>query len=331
MNRALPRRLDIARRVLTQAPVARHAGACVVIAGGSGFLGRWLLEGALEISRTVPLDIFCISRRPPEVPAADAYGFRHIASDVRLLDIRQMPRGARIIHAASPINQAGDSAFAETLASTIVSGTQQLLNAAISREADRFVYISSGAVYARRTPDPDEAAPTVSADATSAYARHKAEAELRCNAARSSGLSTVIARLFAFLGAGMPVNGPLAAGNFIRDAVAGEDIALSSSGCAIRSYQHPADTAVWLLSLLFQAQPPSLINVGDDAPISIRDLAERVGMLFGRRVVVPHSNSPSALIDRYVPDLSLARRYGLCNTISLNDAIQEAYDWMLTA
>ena len=141
---------------------------------------------------------------------------------------------------------------------------------------------------------------------------------------------TAIARCFAFVGPHLPLDTGFAAGNFIRDALRGGPIQVKGDGTPRRSYLYAADLAAWLWTILVEGRPGRAYNVGSDADLSIRELADEV-----RKVVAPQADvtvakqpEPGKLAERYVPDITRARtdlRLGVW--ISLQDAIARTVAW----
>ena len=118
----------------------------------------------------------------------------------------------------------------------------------------------------------------------SAYGEGKRAAEMLCTiAARQHGLDIVTARIFALLGPLLSLDIHFAAGNFIRDAMAGKTIVVEGAGRAVRSYLYAADLTVWLWAMLLRAPAGAIYNVGSEEWVSIAELAERVARLLRRR------------------------------------------------
>ena len=144
------------------------------------------------------------------------------------------------------------------------------------------------------------------------------------------GLDVVIARLFAFVGPGMPLDTHFAIGNFIRDAVAGREIAVTSDGTPVRSYLYASDLAAWLLRLLTAGGAGRVYNVGSDAAISLAELAALVARTVpgaqGYAVKgVPDANAFHA---RYVPAIARAREeVGADVWTPLDEAIARTAEW----
>ena len=167
---------------------------------------------------------------------------------------------------------------------TIVNGMRAVLARAESWGHVRMLFTSSGAVYGRQPPDithlaeddrggPDPLAPA------NAYHEGKRLAEMLGALSTAAGsLDVVNGRLFAFLGPHLPLDAHFAAGNFLRDALAGGPIVVGGDGTPFRSYQYPSDLVVWLLALLVRGTPGHAYNVGSDEAVDIRALAERIAV-----------------------------------------------------
>jgi dTDP-glucose 4,6-dehydratase len=112
---------------------------------------------------------------------------------------------------------------------------------------------------------------------SSAYGEAKRLAEQWCvQHGLQHGMNISIARCFAFVGAGLPLDGHFAIGNFIADALAGRPVAVRGDGSPMRSYLYGADLAIWLMTCLLRGQHGRAYNVGSNQPLSIRELAQQV-------------------------------------------------------
>ena len=103
------------------------------------------------------------------------------------------------------------------------------------------------------------------------YGKGKLESERLCI---ESGIDTVIARCFAFVGPFLPLDIHYAIGNFIRDALEGKDITVTGDGRPYRSYLYAADLMVWLWTILLEGVPGTAYNVGSENAVSIAELAK---------------------------------------------------------
>ena len=219
---------------------------------------------------------------------------------------------------------------------TIVEGTRHVLEFAKRCEAKRFLLLSSGAVYG---PQPNDlthlpelypGAPDPM-DPRSAYGEGKRQAELLCTLAhRTSGLPTMIARCFAFVGPRLPLDEHFAIGNFIRDALNGGPIHVKSDGTPSRSYLYAADLAIWLWHILLRGEPCRPYNVGSNRAVSIAQVANVVAECAGPGVDVRIARQPGhgRPADRYVPSVERARsELGLRQTIDLDEAVRKTLRW----
>jgi dTDP-glucose 4,6-dehydratase len=162
-------------------------------------------------------------------------------------------------------------------------------------------------------------------DPRSAYGQAKRMAEQMCScAAVGSRLEPVIARAFAFVGPGLPLDGHFAIGNFIRDALADAPIVVGGDGTPLRSYLYAGDLAAWLVTLLAQGEAGTAYNVGSDEAVSIADLAGLVARTLpsATGVTIRGTAAAGAHRSRYVPSIARAQSLGLAAWTPLDEAIR---------
>jgi nucleoside-diphosphate-sugar epimerase len=167
-------------------------------------------------------------------------------------------------------------------------------------------------------------APPTTAD-SSVYGQAKRLAEQMCTIyGVARGLDTVIARCFAFTSPHVPLDGPYAIGNFIRDALQSDVIRVRGDGRAVRTYLYGRDMAHWFMTLLTFGAAGEAYNVGSDQPVTMAELAATVASILspGKPVVIENSVVDDGTRSTYVPDITKAGRLGLEVETALPDAIR---------
>jgi len=317
----------------------------IFLSGATGFFGAWLLESFDYCNRKLNLElsVTAVSRNPdaflekmPHLAGQSSISF--IKGDIRDF---AFPEGEfdSVIHGAASTSLDAASRPAE-LMSTLIHGTERMIQFARERRARRFLYISSGAVYGRQ-PDTlghipeDYCGGPDWLDPNSVYGEGKRISEQMCSLfAHETGVRIAMARCFTLLGPHLPLDRHFAIGNFIRDALAGRNISVKGDGSPIRSYIYAADLAIWLWTLLLRADDlptnPFACNVGSADEISIADLASTVARALNP-AIKPEVASKTTLVERqprYVPDIRKAREVlGLVPLIGLEDAIRRTAEW----
>jgi dTDP-glucose 4,6-dehydratase len=144
------------------------------------------------------------------------------------------------------------------------------------------------------------------------------------------GIEPTIARCFAFIGPYLPIDAHFAAGNFIRDALAGGPINVTGDGSPLRSYLYSGDLAIWLWTILLRGQGLHPYNVGSSAALSVAELADVVARTVAPAVSVHRAKLPRAGVpaERYVPSVTRAEKeLGLQARISVEEAIRRTVSW----
>ncbi len=291
-------------------------GARVLLTGGTGFFGVWLLATLQAADRRYELGVTVdvVSRAPDrfvgEHPSIAAWpGLSWITGDVRSFVARRPYTHAML--GATAASAALNAEQPLEMFDVIVAGARHSL--AQLRDRPRVLLVSSGAVYGRQPPELDEVPETRLGqhdplDPGNAYAIGKLAAEHLASAwGRGRGADVVIARPFAFAGAGLPLDAHFAIGNFVGDAAAGRDIQVKGDGTAIRSYLYAPELAAWLWVLLTRGEAQRAYNVGSAEAVSIATLATIVAASGGVGFRIEGVPVPGAAAARYVPDV---RRVG---------------------
>lgn len=314
----------------------------LLLTGGTGFVGKWLLASVLEAAKVFELgvEIVVVSRNPKAFlaghPGLEKYSaVTWIEQDIRSLKVGDIKPCEFALHAATDV---ASKVSSSEMFETCVTGTQRVIDLVDDGGGGgRLLLLSSGAVYGSSKPNmlqfneewqgaPDPLLPS------SAYGEGKRASEILCAMAAEQrpGLNCAIARCFAFVGPHLPLDKHFAIGNFILSALRGEDIVINGDGTPVRSYLYAMDLAHWLWVMLFEAPNARAYNVGCDVSISIEALAKRVNSVLSGQGSVQIQLKPKAGVPAsvYVPSIERLRdELGLSPSVNLDEAIRRTADW----
>lgn len=266
----------------------RLAGKKFLITGATGMIASTLIDILMcwnKKHQNAPgIHMIAVSRN--EKRARERFGkywgseyFSYLSHDITT-PLPELGNVDYILHAASNTHP---RAYASDPIGTItanVEGTHQLLEYASSHNCQRFFFFSSVEIYGENRKD------TESFDEhylgyidcntlRAGYPESKRLGEALCNAyAVQKGQDFVIGRFSRVYGPTMLESDSKAIAQFIKKAVAGEDIVLKSAGTQVYSYTYVVDAAVAALYLLLYAKSGDAINIADrNSDISLKDLA----------------------------------------------------------
>lgn len=288
---------DLRGAVENVADAAKLFGSSVMITGAAGLIGSYLTDMLLMMNKQMQSGItvyaldLSLERLRARFEGADTDKLVLIESNVN-----EKPEfdfdADFIIHAAS---NAFPAAFNSDPVGTIMSnigGTKYLLDHALAHKTKRFLYISSGEVYGQGDLSLESFNESYGGyvDPTSVrscYPNSKRCAETLCvSYMKQFGLDTVIVRPSHTYGANATKNDNRANVQFVNNALAGEDIVLTSAGTQERSYTYIADTASAILTVLAKGIGGEAYNIA--TPISrttIAGLAHTIAAAAGVNVV----------------------------------------------
>ncbi len=320
-------------------------GQRLFITGGTGFFGCWLLESFVWANDKLKLnaEAHVLARNPSALQKKASHLANHPSVHLYAGDVRsfKFPKGefSHIIHAATKASASLNNENPLLMLDTIVDGTRCALEFARSCCAQKFLLISSGAVYGKQPaeithiPENYNGAPDMQ-DPRSAYGEGKRLAELQCAIySRLYGVETKIARCFAFVGPYLPLDTHFAIGNFIRDGMNGDTIRINGDGTPYRSYLYAADLAIWLWNVLIRGTSCRPYNIGSEHDVTISALARTVAGLCQPPVNVHIIGKPvrGKAAERYVPSTQRVKAdLGVSEFIDLQASILRTIRWHTT-
>lgn len=290
----------------------------IFITGGTGFFGKWFLETFAYASNKLNLNckIIVLSRKPEKFLDEFVYIknnpiFKFVKGDVRNFISPSEPIDY-IIHAATEASAKLNNEEPLLMMDTIIEGTKRTLELAKEKRVKSFLFISSGAVYGKQPSDithisEDYIGAPNCQDPSSAYGEGKRVGELLSAIYfKQFGVPVKIARCFAFVGPYLPLDAHFAIGNFILNALKGEDIIIKGDGTPYRSYLYAADLMIWLLTILLKGKNNVAYNVGSDEDLNIKELANTIADCFEIKIEVEIKTIPDTKsnIERYVPSVT---------------------------
>ncbi len=317
-------------------------GQRIFVTGGTGFFGCWLVESFCRINQALGLNasLVILTRNPANFATKCPHLASNPAVSLHSGDVRSFafPDGSfdYVVHGAADTSVKAVAATPRDTFSTIVDGTERVLQFATAAGARKFLFLSSGAVYGKQPPELTHVPETYNAAPdpmvpTSVYGESKRAAEQLCTLYQQEGhLECKVARCWTFCGPHLALDQHFAIGNFIADALGGRPIRIRGDGTPRRSYLYTADLAIWLWSMLFRAPGLVPFNVGSARDVSILELARTVVTALDAKVEIQVAQTPHKEIPplRYVPCVDRARsELGLVQSVDLIEMIRRTANW----
>jgi UDP-glucose 4-epimerase len=190
-----------------------------------------------------------------------------------------------------------------------VGGTVSLMEAMRDVGVGRVVFISSGAVYGDQGKQPlkEDAVP----DPRSPYAVSKLAAEFYVRTIGGLwGIETVSLRVFNAYGPGqhLPPSHPPVIPSFLRQGIRGGSLVVYSDGSQTRDFVYIDDV---VRAMVAAATAPDInqkvINVGSGKETAIREVAEQVLQLTGKKAEILFTPRNDPGVSRMSADLTLAK------------------------
>lgn len=285
---------DILRAATLDLPWSKLHGCNILVTGATGLVGSCVIE-VLMSRPGKDYQVYASGRN--EARAKER--FREYEGDEAFHFIRydvMEPLDSDIdfdyiIHAAS---NASPNYFAtkpvEVMKSNL-NGVCNLLDYGLRHGLKRLLFVSTGEVYGEgdgRVFTEDYSGYVDPVSPRSCYPSSKRAAETLCVAySQEYGTDVVIARPSHIYGPNFTETDNRVYAQFIRNVLNGEDIVMKSTGSQYRSWCYVVDCASALMYILLKGENGQAYNVADaSSNISIRDLAEMIAEIGGKKVIM---------------------------------------------
>jgi UDP-glucuronate decarboxylase len=333
------------------------SGRRVVLTGGAGFLGYYLIQTLLEWNARSPpasrIDLTVVDNFMRGLPSwlgrLRDDSLRVIRHDITEPLPSDLGSFDYYVHAASIASPTFYRQHPIATMDANVDGLRLLLERARRQQEERngvsgILFFSSSEIYG----DPEPAAiPTSeiypgrvsSTGPRACYDESKRYGETLCvNFARQYGLPITMARPFNNFGPGLKITDRRVIPDLARDLLAGRDLVLHSDGAPTRTFCYVADAVVGYYRILVRGRAGEAYNIGCESPeITMLDLAQRLAArgreLFGYagNVVRKASTDSDYLTDnpqRRCPDISKARRdLDFLPEIAIDEGLRRTLVW----
>ena len=290
---------DILQIFQSDLPWSKFSGTNILVTGATGLIGGCLVE-ALMMNPNRDYQVYASGRNEDRAEKrfkdySTNESFHFIKYDVTA-PLEGNIQFDYIIHAAS---NASPNFFAQKPVEVIksnVDGVVNLMEYGLRHGMKRFLYVSSGEVYGEgdgRVFTEDYSGYVNCSTPRACYPSSKRVAETLCvSYAAEYGADVVIARPCHTYGPHFTDQDNRVYAQFIRNVLRGEDIVMKSTGEQYRSWCYVVDCVSALLYILLKGKNGEAYNIADEASnISIRELAELVASIGGRKVIIDIPNA----------------------------------------
>jgi nucleoside-diphosphate-sugar epimerase len=327
---------------ITQAPInwTEFEGKTILITGANGMLATYLAYTFLYLvkERGVKLKVLALSRSKAksEILYKDFMGqsyFTIIEQDI-VAPINYAGAVDYIFHLAGNASPYAITHEPTDILRSNLIGTFNVMDFARAKKSKRVFFASTREVYGEVVSDSlseDAFGRLDPLDNRSCYPESKRAAESILRSYHLQyGIDCVIARIAHSYGPGMKLeNDGRVMADFIKNAVQGEDIVLTSDGSAIRAFCYISDAVVSMLLLLLNGTAGAAYNLANETePYPIRDVANMVAKSnHGKEVEVvfakgqPASQGGYCKYPRVALDTSKIESLGFSPQVKLREGI----------
>ncbi len=322
----------------------RLEGKTIVITGGSGFLGRYILGTLIFLNESV-LDKPCkiisidnyITSSGSKISDTEKY-IQYIKHDVtKPLNIPG--KVDYIMHAAGIASPIYYQKYQLETIDVAVNGTRNMLELARKKKVKSFLFFSSSEIYGNPTPDAIPTKETYNGNVSSigprsCYDESKRLGETLCMTYYSVYQTPIkMVRPFNVYGPGLRANDYRVIPTFIFNGIKGNVIPVHANGKQTRTFCYISDAVSGFFKVLFSEKSGQVYNVGNaDNEINMNQLAKILNKIFDNKLNIKNisypKDYPQGEPQRRCPDLSkIKKELGYNPNVDLEEGLRRTLIW----
>lgn len=277
---------DLDEIVSRDLPWERFNGTSVLVTGASGMLPSYTVYSLLALNdrRDAGITVYGLVRNEEKARAVladiiDRPDFHLVVQDIAAPITIDGPIDF-VFHGASAARPSLHAADPVGTIRANLSGTFNVLDLCVAKQASGFVFMSSAEVYGAQPAGTELIAEGSFGgfdilNPRACYSEGKRAAEtISATYAEQHGLDCRVVRFGHIYGPGMALDDGRVQADFAANVVNGRDIVLNSDGTAVRTYTYVADAIAGMFTALLVGTEMAY-NVADpDGFVAIRRLAE---------------------------------------------------------
>lgn len=311
----------------------------VLVTGGAGFIGSHLAEKLLQKGfRVVVLDNFN-DYYDPEVKRSNIDNLINSKTGDRLDvcegDIRdkelvgelfKQNEFAAVFHLAAMAGVRGSIKQPTLYFDVNIGGTVNILNAIVASNKPKLIFASSSSVYGGSPVIPFSEDDPVNSP-VSPYAASKKAGELICHTYHHLyDLDITCLRFFTVYG---PRQRPeMAIHRFTRRMIEGKEVPMFGDGKTSRDYTYIDDIISGILATVDTSNGYRIYNLGNNQPVELRDLIERIAAIVGVKPQIEQLPMPSGDVKRTWANIDLAKKdLNYHPKVNLDQGLRKFVEW----
>lgn len=316
----------------------------IVITGGSGFLGRYILGTLIFLNEN-------ILRKPCKIISIDNYitssgskvsdkgkYVKYIKHDVTK-PFNISGKVDFIMHAAGIASPIYYQKYQLETIDVAVNGTRNMLEFARKKKVKSFLFFSSSEIYGNPTLDNIPTKETYNGNVSSigprsCYDESKRLGETLCMTYYSVYQTPIkMVRPFNVYGPGLRVNDYRVIPTFIFNGIKGNVIPVHASGNQTRTFCYISDAVSGFFKVLLSEKSGQVYNVGNaDNEINMNQLAKILNKIFDNKLNIKNisypKNYPQGEPQRRCPDLSkIKKELGYNPNVNLEEGLRRTLIW----